>query len=73
MRKKFRQYQCLVQSCMIDWILPWPIDALFQVANVFMTNSMQQLMTQQEQITISKLFVSAHDECANMTDRFYQE
>jgi hypothetical protein len=73
MRKRFRQYQCLVQSCNIDWILPWPIDALFQVATVFMSNSMQQIMTQNEQLTISKLFVFAHEECSEMTTRFFQE
>ena len=35
LRTRFRKFPSLISCCTIDWLQPWPSDALFSVANMF--------------------------------------
>ena len=36
LRRRMRMFPSLVNCCTIDWLNPWPKDALFSVAEMFL-------------------------------------
>jgi len=50
-KRRLRMFPSLVNCCAIDWFLPWPKDALEDVANVFL-GSISDLPNQEGLVTI---------------------
>lgn len=38
LRNRMRMFPALVNCCTIDWLNPWPDDALMTVANMFLSD-----------------------------------
>ncbi len=38
LRTRFRKFPALISCCTIDWLQPWPSDALFSVAQMQLDN-----------------------------------
>jgi uncharacterized Fe-S radical SAM superfamily protein PflX len=51
------RFPALTTSCNIDWVLPWPDDALHSVANIYLEDFKYGNMTQLQKDNLIKLFV----------------
>jgi dynein heavy chain len=50
-KRRLRMFPSLVNCCAIDWFLPWPKEALEDVANVFLS-TIQELPSREGVVTI---------------------
>jgi len=68
-KRRLRMFPSLVNCCAIDWFLPWPKDALEDVANVFL-GSIQDLPNQEGLVTIC---VDMQTRVRELTIRYQEE
>lgn len=70
-RSRCRQYPSLVNCCTIDWYNPWPKDALFSVADRFLSDESNGLSELKEQLC--KICVKIHSSVQDISGRYLKE
>lgn len=70
-RSRCRQYPSLVNCCTIDWYSAWPEDALFSVAQRFLSSA--ELGVDQYREQLCHLCVKIHMSVADITTSFFQK
>lgn len=72
LRTRFRKFPALISCCTIDWLQPWPADALHSVATMFLENIEYQGITPQIVENLVQMCVHVHMSVNEFTDKFYQ-
>jgi dynein heavy chain len=60
LRVRMRMFPSIVNCCTIDWLNPWPEDALQTVASMFLENLEFEEATAEKKLKIAKLCVAVH-------------
>jgi len=72
LRTRFRKFPALISCCTIDWLQPWPSDALFSVASMFLENVDYQGMTKEVKDNVAHMCVHVHESVSQFTEKFFQ-
>ena len=70
-RRRCRMFPSLINCCTIDWYLPWPQEALADVANRFM-NQVENVSDEHKEI-LAKMCPIIHGSVERYSDKFYEE
>jgi len=70
-RERARKFPALFNECSIDWFMPWPVEALFTVADQSL-NKFEKLDTKPEtRLELPKWMASVHNQVNDMCDVYY--
>lgn len=69
-RSYIRQYPALINNTTIDWFMPWPEEALIEVANKFLTNIE---LPEEKRLNLANLCGYAHAETHKASVRMEKE
>jgi len=72
-RNRCRMFPSLVNCCTIDWFNAWPEEALFSVANSFLSKSGPELGITEVVEPLCHMCVKLHRGVEEMSDRFLSE
>ncbi|CAG9323486.1 unnamed protein product [Blepharisma stoltei] len=76
LRVRMRMFPSLVNCCTIDWVDPWPNDALLSVSESKLQDLTLDFLPKEESINLkkalAKLCVEVHQSVIEMADEFYQ-
>ena len=70
-RRRCRMFPSLINCCTIDWYLPWPPQALSDVANRFM-GQVENVSDKDKEI-LAKMCPLIHNSVEAWSDKFYEE
>lgn len=68
-RSRCRQYPSLVNCCTIDWFMPWPDDALYSVAERFLSGDGMDALKD----LLCRICVKIHSSVHAISERFHSE
>ena len=71
LRLRCRNFPSLVNCCTLDWFDNWPQEALQAVSRLFIAEN--ELVKDEDKISISKLFPIIHESVQEVCDRFFLE
>lgn len=71
-RARCRQYPSLVNCCTIDWYNEWPEEALYSVANRFLSQE-EGLNVEEYTDRLCKMCVKIHTSVSSDTKKYYEE
>lgn len=67
-----RMFPSIVNCCTIDWLNPWPQEALMTVANMFLETLEFDGLTKERKLKISECCVYVHQSVEEMTETFFK-
>jgi len=70
-RRRCRMFPSLINCCTIDWYLPWPQEALADVADRFMAEV--ENVSDEHKVILAKLCPILHGSVEKWSDTFYDE
>lgn len=69
-RKRIRMFPSLVNCCGIDWVFPWPEQALYSVAKFFI-NQTKDIKDEELKDKIAKMSMFTHNSVIKEAEKFY--
>ena len=72
LRNRIRMFPSLVNCCTVDWIKPWPEDALSSVAKIFLESLEYDGITLEIKDTLAEMCVFTHITIEEEAERFYK-
>ena len=73
LRTRMRMFPSLVNCCTINWLNPWPEEALLSVANMFLENLDFDGLTRELKGKLAEACVFVHKSVEDEAEVFYQQ
>ncbi|XP_071826175.1 dynein axonemal heavy chain 10-like isoform X2 [Apostichopus japonicus] len=73
LRTRCRNFPGLVNNCSIDWFMPWPVQALMAVANVFLGNEEVKSIPEEQKEVVVEHVVFVHQSVVDYSVKFAQK
>lgn len=67
-RNYIRNYPAFINSCTIDWLHPWPDDALQSISNKFLAD---EALTDSERTITSNLLIEFQSSALSLADEYF--
>ncbi|EGR31243.1 hypothetical protein IMG5_115030 [Ichthyophthirius multifiliis] len=72
LRVRMRMFPSIINCCTIDWLNPWPEEALFTVADMFLQNLEFEGMTKEVKKSLALSCVFVHQSVELQTQNFFK-
>ncbi|KAL4466850.1 hypothetical protein ABPG74_010447 [Tetrahymena malaccensis] len=72
LRVRMRMFPSIVNCCTIDWLNPWPQEALMTVAKMFLENLEFEGLTKERKEQLSECCVYVHQSVEEMTETYFK-
>lgn len=72
-RSYLQNYPSFINSCTIDWLHPWPDDALLAISHRFLAEEGFEFLTEPEQASITSSFMEFYKSSTALTEEYVKQ